>query len=79
MAQMAGASTKEAVVSITSSRCAIYATQAQQNHGSTRLTGTPLVQDSSLGFDVAAMTDVNPVYAGSCGYDLAGSLLAFPT
>ena len=25
-------------------------------------------QDSPLGWDVAAMTDVNPLYTGSCGY-----------
>ena len=32
------------------------------------LTRTDVGQDSPLGWDVAALTDVNPLYAGSCGY-----------
>ena len=31
-------------------------------------TRTSAEQDSPLGWDVAAMTDVNPLYAGSCGW-----------
>lgn len=32
------------------------------------VTRATVEQDSPLGWDVAAMTDVNPLYAGSCGY-----------
>lgn len=33
------------------------------------------LQDSPLGWDVAALTDVNPLYAGSCGYGSLKSAL----